>query len=96
MEYRKAVDREQAARRCLEHLTLIEMLLSDRREAAADFMRLHARCSKRKCRGGSGGPASAQLKVLAASLARGRPVAARGPTLAHRSKRHRHRLRQPS
>ncbi|MBN3724529.1 GntR family transcriptional regulator [Burkholderia sp. Ac-20379] len=41
MEYRKAVDRDQAERRCREHLTLIDLLLSDQREAAADFMKLH-------------------------------------------------------
>lgn len=43
MEYRKAVDRDQAERRCREHLTLIDLLLSDQREAAADFLRLHLR-----------------------------------------------------
>lgn len=43
MEYRKAVDRQQAERRCKEHLTLIGLLLDDQREAAADFMRLHLR-----------------------------------------------------
>lgn len=48
MEYRKAVDRDQAARRCQEHLTLIDMLLADRREAAADFMRLHLRDAARE------------------------------------------------
>lgn len=41
MEYRKAVDRDQAERRCREHLTLIDLLLSGQREAAADFMKLH-------------------------------------------------------
>ncbi|WP_396333748.1 hypothetical protein [Burkholderia anthina] len=35
MANRKAVDRDQAARRCREHLTLIDLL------AAADFMKLH-------------------------------------------------------
>ncbi len=48
MEYRKAVDRDQAARRCHEHLTLIDMLLADRPEAAADFMRLHLRDAARE------------------------------------------------
>jgi DNA-binding GntR family transcriptional regulator len=43
MEYRKAVDRQQAERRCKEHLSLIGLLLEDQREAAADFMRLHLR-----------------------------------------------------
>lgn len=43
MEYRKAVDRDQAERRCREHLTLINLLMSGQREAAADFMRLHLR-----------------------------------------------------
>lgn len=41
MEYRKAVDRDQAERRCREHLTLIDLLLADQREAAADFLKLH-------------------------------------------------------
>ena len=41
MEYRKAVDRDQAERRCREHVTLIDLLLSGQREAAADFMKLH-------------------------------------------------------
>jgi DNA-binding GntR family transcriptional regulator len=41
MEYRKAVDRDQAERRCREHVTLIDLLLTDQREAAADFMKLH-------------------------------------------------------
>lgn len=48
MEYRKAVDRGQAARRCQEHLTLIDMLLCERREAAADFLRLHLRDAARE------------------------------------------------
>lgn len=41
MEYRKAVDRDQAERRCKEHLTLIDLLLAGQREAAADFLKLH-------------------------------------------------------
>ena len=48
MEYRKAVDREAAARRCREHKTLIELLLSGQREAAADFIRLHLRDAARE------------------------------------------------
>ena len=48
MEYRKAVDRDQAERRCREHLTLIELLLADQREAAADFLRLHLRNALRE------------------------------------------------
>ena len=48
MEYRKAVDREAAARRCREHKTLIELLLSGEREAAADFIRLHLRDAARE------------------------------------------------
>ncbi|RZS84687.1 DNA-binding GntR family transcriptional regulator [Pigmentiphaga kullae] len=43
MEYQKAVDRQQAERRCREHLVLIDLLLSGQREAAADFMRVHLR-----------------------------------------------------
>ena len=48
MEYRKTVDRVGAARRCKEHLTLIDLLLTDQREAAADFMRLHLRDAARE------------------------------------------------
>ena len=48
MEYRKAIDRDQAERRCREHLTLIDLLLSDQREAAADFLRLHLRNALRE------------------------------------------------
>lgn len=47
MEYRKAVDRSASARRCKEHVTLIDLLLSGQREAAADFMRLHLRDAAR-------------------------------------------------
>ena len=48
MEYRKAVDRQASARRCKEHLTLIDLLLTGQREAAADFMRLHLRDAARE------------------------------------------------
>jgi DNA-binding GntR family transcriptional regulator len=48
MEYRKQVDRNATARRCREHLTLIDLLLSGQREAAADFMRLHLRDAARE------------------------------------------------
>lgn len=48
MEYRKAVNRDAAARRCREHRTLIELLLSGQREAAADFIRLHLRDAARE------------------------------------------------
>ena len=48
MEYRKAVNREAAARRCREHKILIELLLTGQREAAADFMRLHLRDAARE------------------------------------------------
>lgn len=48
MEYRKAVNREAAARRCREHKTLIELLLSGQRDAAADFIRLHLRDAARE------------------------------------------------
>lgn len=53
MEYRKAVDRDASARRCKEHLTLIDLLLSGQREAAADFMRLHLRDAAREKAGAS-------------------------------------------
>jgi len=48
MEYKKAVDRQAAARRCKEHKVLIELLLSGQREAAADFIRLHLRDAARE------------------------------------------------
>lgn len=48
MEYRKSVDRVAAARRCREHLDLIELLLTSRQEAAADFIRLHLRDAARE------------------------------------------------
>lgn len=48
MEYRKAVNREAAARRCKEHKTLIDLLLSGQRETAADFIRLHLRDAARE------------------------------------------------
>jgi DNA-binding GntR family transcriptional regulator len=48
MEYGKSVDRAAAMRRCKEHLTLIDLLLSGQREAAADFMRLHLRDAARE------------------------------------------------
>lgn len=48
MEYRKAVDREAAARRCREHKVLIELLLKGQREAASDFIRLHLRDAARE------------------------------------------------
>jgi DNA-binding GntR family transcriptional regulator len=47
MEYRKAIDREAAARRCREHRVLIELLLTGQRDAAADFIRLHLRDAAR-------------------------------------------------
>lgn len=48
MEYGKSVNRTAAIHRCKEHLTLIDLLLSDQREAAADFMRLHLRDAARE------------------------------------------------
>jgi DNA-binding GntR family transcriptional regulator len=48
MEYRKSFDREAAARRCREHLDLIDLLLAGRQEAAADFIRLHLRDAARE------------------------------------------------
>ena len=41
IEYQKSVDREQAQRRCQEHLQLIDLLLENRREEAAVFMTQH-------------------------------------------------------
>ena len=57
MEYRKVVDRAALARRCKEHLTLIDLLLAGQREAAADFMRLHLRdAAREKSTAGQGAP----------------------------------------
>ncbi|KXJ32287.1 MULTISPECIES: GntR family transcriptional regulator [Pseudomonas] len=41
IEYQKSVDRQQAQRRCQEHLQLIDLLLEGRREEAATFMTRH-------------------------------------------------------
>ena len=41
MEYTKSVDRQQALRRCKEHLVLIDLLLEGAQEAASDYMRMH-------------------------------------------------------
>lgn len=41
--WKSTANRTAAALRCKEHLTLIDLLLSDQREAAADFTRLHLR-----------------------------------------------------
>lgn len=48
MEYQKSVDRAASARRCQEHLILIDLLLKDQREEAADYMRLHLRDASRE------------------------------------------------
>lgn len=48
MEYKKAVDRAAAARRCKEHKVLIDLLLNGQREAACDFIRLHLRDAARE------------------------------------------------
>ncbi|NDY93207.1 GntR family transcriptional regulator [Ideonella livida] len=56
MEYRKAVDPAATVRRCREHLSLIDLLLSGQREAAADFMRLHLRDAAREKAGATAPP----------------------------------------
>lgn len=48
MEYRKAVDRQQALRRCEEHLVLIDLLLQERLQEAADVMRTHLGAAARE------------------------------------------------
>ena len=67
MEYRKAVDRTASARRCREHLVLIDLLLSGQCEAAADFMRLHLRDAAREKAGGV--PATRGSQAAAPDLA---------------------------
>jgi DNA-binding GntR family transcriptional regulator len=61
MEYRKSFNREAAARRCREHLDLIELLLAGQQEAAADFIRLHLRDAAREksARSGANAPPAA-------------------------------------
>lgn len=61
IEYRKVVDRQGTASRCKEHLTLIDLLLSGQREAAADFMRLHLRDAAREKAGNKSGLAARTL-----------------------------------
>lgn len=48
MEYQKSIDRTASARRCQEHLTLIQLLLDHQHEEAADFLRLHLRDAARE------------------------------------------------
>ena len=50
MEYRKAVDRQQALRRCEEHLVLIDLLLAGQLEKASAMMRTHLRDAAREKR----------------------------------------------
>lgn len=50
MEYRKAVDRQQALRRCEEHLVLIDLLLAGQLEKASTMMRAHLRDAAREKR----------------------------------------------
>lgn len=48
MEYQKSIDRVASARRCEEHLVLIDLLLDGQLEGAADFLRLHLRDAARE------------------------------------------------
>jgi DNA-binding GntR family transcriptional regulator len=48
MEYRKAVDRQQALRRCQEHLVLIDLLLEHKFEQAAEMMKTHLGAASRE------------------------------------------------
>ncbi len=48
MEYRKAVDRKQALRRCEEHLVLIDLLLSRKLERASKMMATHLSAASRE------------------------------------------------
>ena len=41
IDYRQTVDREQARARCAEHVRMLELILSDRREEAAELMHRH-------------------------------------------------------
>lgn len=68
MEYGKAVNRTAAAQRCKEHLTLIDLLLADQREAAADFMRLHLRDAAREKSAARAGAGASSTATGAAAL----------------------------
>ncbi|MBV7483882.1 GntR family transcriptional regulator [Bordetella sp. BOR01] len=48
MEYRKAVDRQQALRRCHEHLVLIDLLLAGKLDEASTMMGTHLRDAARE------------------------------------------------
>ena len=48
IEYRKSIDRAAAARRCREHLELIDLLLAGRRQEASDFMLRHLSAAARE------------------------------------------------
>jgi DNA-binding GntR family transcriptional regulator len=41
IEYKQSLDRKYAIVRCQEHVQLIDLLLSDKRQEASDFMRRH-------------------------------------------------------
>lgn len=41
IDYRQMLDRDSARRRCMEHIELLDLLLADRRHAAAEFMKKH-------------------------------------------------------
>lgn len=41
IEYKVALDRKRASDACREHITLIDLLLAEKREEAAEFMRRH-------------------------------------------------------
>ncbi|MFC4275128.1 GntR family transcriptional regulator [Achromobacter aloeverae] len=48
MEYRKAVDRKQALRRCEEHLVLIDLLLANKLARASEMMEKHLKSASRE------------------------------------------------
>lgn len=48
IEYRKSIDRAAAARRCREHLELIDLLLAGRRQEASDFILRHLSAAARE------------------------------------------------
>jgi len=67
MEYQKCIDRTASARRCREHLTLIELLLCNQREEAADFLRLHLRDAARDKSGSAKLMAAPPVKLQVAA-----------------------------
>ncbi|CBJ40612.1 hypothethical protein (plasmid) [Ralstonia solanacearum CMR15] len=82
MESRKAVDRDQAERRCREHLTMIDWFLGGQQEAVADFLGQHLRnAAHRTATGATHPPPLGAQEAYAGAAAWGREA----PDRARRS-----------